>query len=91
MQWYADVCLEHGVDEAGVPWYADLYLDVISLPGGGFIVIDADELEAALKAGEVSHELYDLAWREAKTLLEQMQCGELELLKVSLRHLSRFI
>lgn len=60
-QRYANICLEHSVDESGVPWYADLYLDVISLPGGGFAGIDKDELEAALRAGEVSREHYDLA------------------------------
>ena len=32
VQWYIDICGRHGVDEQGVPWYDDLYLDVTRCP-----------------------------------------------------------
>ena len=94
VQWYFDICEEHGLDEAGVPWwydlYLDVYLDVVVLPTGEAQIFDGDELEAALSAGEVTQEDAALAWREANALLEQIQENRLPLLRLSLEHVKKF-
>jgi uncharacterized protein len=83
VQWYVDLVRAHGVDERGIPWYDDLYLDVIALPNGEVEIIDGDELEAALAAGLVTPEEYRLTWREATHLRDAIETGEFGLLQVA--------
>jgi uncharacterized protein len=79
VQWYIDIVLEHGLDERGVPYFDDLYLDVVVSPDGRFEVQDADELEAALKSGIISQAQFDLAWLETNRLVGLLERGELNL------------
>ena len=51
-----------------MPWFDDLYLDVVVAPHGPVELLDSEELESARRQGLVSHEDYDLAWREARRL-----------------------
>ncbi len=48
LQLWVDVCLDHGIDAAGLSWWDDLYLDIVVLPGGYLEMQDADELADAL-------------------------------------------
>lgn len=82
-QWYIDICLRQGVDERGIPWLDDLYLDIVLLPDGQMELKDADELEAALESGEISREEYDLAWATARELMQMIERGELKELALS--------
>ncbi|MDP9371397.1 MAG: DUF402 domain-containing protein [Chloroflexota bacterium] len=86
VQWYVDICKGHGVDEQGIPWFDDLYLDIAALPSGEVYLLDADELEEALREGRVSREDYDFAWREARRLLAAIERDELPLLRLSEAH-----
>jgi uncharacterized protein len=79
VQWYIDIVLEHGLDERGVPYFDDLYLDVVVGPDGRFEVQDANELEAALNTGVISREQFDLAWIETNRLVALLESGELNL------------
>jgi uncharacterized protein len=79
VQWYIDIVLEHGLDERGVPYFDDLYLDVVVGPDGQFEIKDADELEAALNAGVISQAQFDLAWLETNRLIGLLESGELNL------------
>jgi uncharacterized protein len=79
VQWYIDIVLEHGLDERGVPYFDDLYLDVVVGPDGHFEVQDADELENALNAGIISQAQFDLAWLETNRLVALLESGELNL------------
>ena len=90
VHWYFDICKEHGLDEAGVPWWHDLYLDIVVLPTGEAQIFDGDELETALQRGEVTREDAALAWREANALLEKIQENRLPLLTLSLEHVKKF-
>jgi uncharacterized protein len=78
-QWYIDIVFEHGIDTDGRLFYDDLYLDLIVSPDGQVEVHDADELEAALKAGAISREQFDLAWLETNRLVALLESGELNL------------
>ncbi len=45
--WYVDVVETTGIDEDGVVYFVDKYLDVMLTPQGDVIVDDRDELDAA--------------------------------------------
>lgn len=86
VQWYIDVVGRTGVDERGVPWYEDLYLDIVISPEGETLLLDVDELDEALRQGEVTQSQYDFAWREASTLLDALEADLFPLLWLSEAH-----
>jgi uncharacterized protein len=79
VQWYIDIVHEHGLDDRGVPYFDDLYLDVVVDPDGRFEVQDADELKDALNAGMISQAQFDLAWLETNRLVAMLESGGLNL------------
>jgi predicted RNA-binding protein associated with RNAse of E/G family len=94
IQWYIDICRAHGVDEADVPWFDDLYLDIVVYPDGRVVVLDEDELDAALVAGAITQEDHDLAWHEARQLLDRIErntLGPAELARRSAAHRTRLL
>lgn len=92
-QLYVDVGDGVGVDDDGMPYINDLYLDVIALcrveTDGSWRVtateiIDQHELEEALQAGQVSQAQYKLAWAEARAVeaaLKAQNFASLEVLR----------
>ena len=46
---YIDMIDEQGYDEEGVPYFYDLYLDLVVYPNGIVIEDDMDELQEALQ------------------------------------------
>lgn len=58
--WYIDMIASQGMEE-GIPFFYDLYLDLIAYPDGTIITDDMDELEDALKNGDISDRLFQLA------------------------------
>jgi predicted RNA-binding protein associated with RNAse of E/G family len=50
-----------GKDTDGVAYIDDLYLDLVVYPDGTVLEDDMDELEEALRCGDISKELFDLA------------------------------
>ncbi len=75
VQVYVDICLRHGRDTTGIFW-DDLMLDLVLLPSGEYFVLDAEELETALTAGEITREDYDRAWKEINRLQQQIRSAE---------------
>lgn len=80
VQFYVDVGAGSGVGAEGLPYMDDLYLDVVARVSPDWAVlnseiIDEDELEAALKNGEVTQEQYALAWAEARRIEAALQAG----------------
>ncbi len=88
VQWYIDICARHGIDDRGVTWYDDLYLDIVVSPSGRRWLLDADELDAALEGGLVSRAEYDAAHGEARQLMGAIERGAWPLLELSVAHLS---
>ncbi len=70
--WYVDVIEKTGIDEDGIVYYIDKYLDVILTPQGDVIVQDRDELEAAYESGELSDAQYEEALKEGELILEEL-------------------
>ena len=50
-----------GIDVDGVPYFDDLYLDLVVYPDGTIIVDDMDELEEALSKKDITQEQFNLA------------------------------
>lgn len=59
--WYIDMIAEQGIDSDGVPYFLDLYLDLVVYPDGIIVVDDMDELKDALLKGDITQEQFDLA------------------------------
>lgn len=70
--WYVDVIEETGIDEDGVVYYIDKYLDVILTPQGDVVIMDRDELDAAYASGELTNAQYEVALREGEWILEEL-------------------
>ena len=59
--WYIDMIAKQGIDVDGVPYFDDLYLDLVIYPDGTIIVDDMDELEEALSKKDITQEQFNLA------------------------------
>lgn len=70
--WYVDVIEETGIDEDGIVYYIDKYLDVILTPQGDVIVQDRDELDAAYESGELNDIQYKEALREGELIIQEL-------------------
>lgn len=68
--WYIDMIADKGFDKDGIPYFDDLYLDLVVYPDGTIIEDDMDELEEALSIKGISEEQYGLAISTSKKLRE---------------------
>lgn len=85
LEYYFDIILQNEIrhiDGQDIPFYNDLYLDVIlytkkATRATPFILLDdRDELKAALKNGKIDEEEYNLAYEEANKLMDELVNGE---------------
>ena len=86
LEYYFDIILENEIrtiDGEKIPFYNDLYLDVVYYTPvstryeNGFIHLDdRDELSKALKEGKIDEEQYDLAYKIANNLMEEILDGK---------------
>ncbi len=75
-EYYFDIVSNKGVDElTKVPFYDDLYLDVV-ISKTGLELYDQAELDEAHEKGIVSDELYEIANSAAKKLMEEIKEGK---------------
>lgn len=86
VQWYIDICAQHGVGEDGIPWWDDLFLDIIIFPSGECEIIDGADLDAALQNGIVDEFQHCQAWAEATRLVKMIEQSNFGLLALSLSH-----
>ena len=68
--WYVDMIAGQGIDKDGIPYFDDLYLDLIVYPDGNIVEDDRDELEYALKLGDITKTQFELANETCAKLLE---------------------
>lgn len=83
VQWYIDICKDIGFTDKGIPWYDDLYLDIIISSDFHISLIDEDDLALALKQNIIKQEDFDFAYQEANKLLGQLKLNDLILLEYS--------
>ena len=68
---YIDMIDTQGYDDDNVPYFYDLYLDLIVYPNGDVIVDDMDELQEALKTRVITEQQYN----KALTTSQKLQDG----------------
>lgn len=71
--YYFDISRGNGVEE-NIPYYDDLYLDIIHCPADNdfTVIVDEDELLAALNTGKITREEFDLANEVCSKLFEEI-------------------
>jgi len=78
IDWYFDVTRENAVDVDGNPYCDDLYLDIALLPDGQILVLDEDELRAALEAGSITADEFAMAYRVKDELVSTISVDKME-------------
>ena len=69
LEWYFDISKGNFIDETGIPCTDDIFLDLVVLPDGKTITIDADELQEALDKNEITVDDYNHAYRVRDQIL----------------------
>ena len=69
LQIYFDIARPPCFDDPDDPTFEDLYLDVVLTSGLDIAVLDREELDEALKSGEIHRETYDFALAACEKLL----------------------
>jgi predicted RNA-binding protein associated with RNAse of E/G family len=69
IQWYFDISEKYELTEDGVPFYDDLFLDIVVLTTGEVILLDEDELQDALSKEEITEKQYEDATKQAQELI----------------------
>ncbi|MNJ65576.1 hypothetical protein D3C77_615940 [compost metagenome] len=72
--------------DQGVPWFDDLYLDIVVLKNRSVFLLDEDELDEALSKGMITVKDYDMATETAKHVLKRIKDGKFPYLELSLEH-----
>lgn len=70
VEWYFDMTKQHGIDERGIPYFDDLYLDLVVAPDFSVRILDEDELKEALEIGHITQADFDLAYGTCRHLQE---------------------
>lgn len=75
LAYYFDISLGNGIDEeVKVPYYDDLFLDVVANGNGeNIVVLDEDELKEALDTNVITNEEFELANNVKDKLIEEIK------------------
>ena len=88
--YYFDISLGNGLDEeTKIPYYDDLFLDVGVNGKGEIVVMDQDELDAALENEKINEDEYTLAADTCKNLVEELENGVNRFKNIDLKELVR--
>ncbi|WP_422660570.1 DUF402 domain-containing protein [Paenibacillus sp. EC2-1] len=86
IQWYFDISKSIGLNEEGVPYWDDLYIDIVVLPNGDFYIKDVDELEDALNEKKIDEDDFLLAKNTLDGLLQEITSDENHIMRNSMKH-----
>jgi uncharacterized protein len=86
VQFYIDICMDHGVNDDGIPWFLDLYLDIVILPDKEIFILDDNELIDAFNNEVITDKEMNLAHQTVEEVLSMYKKGEFEDLKICEKH-----
>jgi len=87
LQYYIDISLGNGLDtDVNIPYYDDLFLDII-ITDGQIDVVDDDELINALNNNEITINDYNLAIETKNKLLKEIENNSNKYLNIDLNKL----
>lgn len=72
IEYYFDMTKENGLDDAGKPYFKDLYLDIAVSSNGDMAILDEDELKMALEKDEITLGDFHLAYRTLNFLKDHV-------------------
>lgn len=72
VEWYFDMTKLNSINEQGVPFYDDLYLDIAVSPNFKVVILDEDELKEALESKEISQSDYDMAYSTCNKIIKEL-------------------
>ncbi|WP_442600754.1 DUF402 domain-containing protein [Paenibacillus sp. KN14-4R] len=87
VQWYFDVVQSQGINEDGIPYIDDLYLDLVYLPDGRIFILDEDELEEALSKGLIKQSEYESAYQTLNEIINSLKTNTNSIINNILNHL----
>ena len=76
IEFYIDIVNKVGLNEEGIPYMEDLFLDVVFTHKDEIIILDEDELEEALDNNEISKDQYNMCLREKDKLVKLLSNKE---------------
>jgi len=88
--WYFDISLGNFIDADGMPCINDIFLDLLVLPDGQKITLDADELQEALDKNEITAEDFGHAYRIHDEIINSEWCDPAFLIELSKRLLLEY-
>ena len=84
IEYYFDIIKESGIDpESKIPYFYDLYIDVVMTSNNKPYVVDENELEEALNNKDITKEEYDLAISIKDKILKEIENGTNKLLNIN--------
>lgn len=87
VQIYFDIAVAVHFDDPAVPTFEDMYLDLLLYPDGHHKVLDEDELDQALKAGEITEEAARTARQDLEKLIRFLQDHAQEVMRFCTREM----
>ena len=90
VQWYFDITASNFLDDRGLPFYEDLYLDIAVTSKKEIFLLDEDELLKAYESKDISKEQYDFAIREADLIKLKIKDNFEHLNKISRKYFQLF-
>ncbi|GFP75549.1 hypothetical protein bsdtw1_01633 [Clostridium fungisolvens] len=90
VQWYFDITRKKGLTEEGIPFFEDLFLDVVVLPDSNVLLLDEMELKDALDKGEITEQEFNMAYTEAKEIMKNIAVDVNKLSDFSNKYLKEF-
>jgi predicted RNA-binding protein associated with RNAse of E/G family len=72
VEWYFDITKVNSINEQGIPFYDDLYLDIVVSPDFKVLILDEDELKEALDSKEITQSDYEMAYNTCNKILKEL-------------------
>ena len=69
IEFYIDIVNKVGLNEDGIPYMEDLFLDIVFTGRDEIIILDEDELDEALINNEISQEQYNMCLKQKAELV----------------------
>lgn len=86
LKWYFDIAKDSGLTEQGIPYIDDLYLDIILTPTEEIRIIDKEELQEALDKNIITQSDFDLAYKVANNLINQLNGKQNEIVEFTKKY-----
>lgn len=89
IQYYIDITKENIIKTKGKSFFYDLFLDIVQLSNKKIYLLDEDELLDALNNKIIDKDTFDLAYKEAESIEEQLKKNSFKPIKICKEYLEK--